>query len=153
MKICPQTFLGAPWAEKMTLSSNFACCWTSDTSSHNQGVMWRYSQKRKTAGNFFWLSLRGVSNPFAYIYFLPELLLLEQPNTCKMHKYQQPLCFHFLISCILRIRLGQPPLPARQPNLKKHTAHMYKPQSIFVIRLNWALCRRQSLSFLSHLKN
>ena len=56
-KYFPKFSWGAPWAEKMTLSFIFAYCWTSDTFSLNQGIMWRQNQKRKTASNFFWLSL------------------------------------------------------------------------------------------------
>ena len=41
----------------MTLSFNFACFWSSNTSSHNLGVMWRRNQKRKSAGHFFSLDL------------------------------------------------------------------------------------------------
>ena len=42
---------------KLTLSFNFACFWSSDTSSHNLGVMWRGNQKKKSTGNFFSLDL------------------------------------------------------------------------------------------------
>ena len=41
----------------MTLSFNFACFWSSNASSHNLGVIWRWNQKRKSAGNFFSLDL------------------------------------------------------------------------------------------------
>ena len=49
-KYVPELFLWAPGAEKMTLSFNFACFWSSNTSSHNLGVMWRWNQKRKSFG-------------------------------------------------------------------------------------------------------
>ena len=63
-KYVPQLFLGAPWAEKMTLSFNFACFWSFNTSSHNLGVIWRWNQKRKSAGNFFSLDLpNGQAKP------------------------------------------------------------------------------------------
>ena len=48
----PKFFLWAPLAEKITLSFNFACFWSSNTSSHNLGVMWRRNQKKKSASNF-----------------------------------------------------------------------------------------------------
>ena len=63
-KYVPQLFWGAPWAEKMTLSFNFACFWSSNTSSHNLGVMWRRNQKRKSGRHFFSLDLpNGQAGP------------------------------------------------------------------------------------------
>ena len=41
----------------MTLSFNFACFWSSNTSSYNLGVMWRWNQMRKSGGHFFPLDL------------------------------------------------------------------------------------------------
>ena len=57
LKHVPQVFFGPPWAEKMTLSFNFAFFLSSIPSSNNLGVMWRRNQKRKSAGNFFSLDL------------------------------------------------------------------------------------------------
>ena len=56
-KYVTQLFFGDPVAEKETLSFNFACFWSSNTSSHYLGVMWRGNQKRKSGGNFFSLDL------------------------------------------------------------------------------------------------
>ena len=51
--------VGGPWGKgkRMTLSLTFACFRSSNKSFHNIEDMWSMNQKRKSAGNFFELSL------------------------------------------------------------------------------------------------
>ena len=47
MKKADPPYFGTSWSEKMTLST-FCLLLSSNTSSHNSGVMWRRNQKRKS---------------------------------------------------------------------------------------------------------
>ena len=50
-------YFGGPLTEKMTLSLNSACFWSSNISFHYLGVMWRKNHKRKSGRNFILLDL------------------------------------------------------------------------------------------------